>query len=297
MNIPTMMPLKATLNKPDYKKATQSLKATEENKTQTLPYFAYKSNFLSFKGNDDNIQLRKEVDQLKQELNFLRSEFNEFKNKFEPSNNNEKTETPRKSKFISTNAQIAYDEIVTPMIENSLTKDEDRNTLEKYKENEKFLKIVQSYPNINKFLKEIREKEKMSLNLLKANLSSFMIWEFILAKPRVLLELNTIGTKYENADIYKDMKKEMERDYYGRSSRFGDVSLSEVWLKKLGNDPSKMSDEDKITRLINTSGGEKKMLKEETIKIARETPLAVKKMAELMDTCFDNYIETYKIKD
>ena len=58
-----------------------------------------------------------------------------------------------------------------------------------------------------------------------------------------------------------------------------------------------MSDEDKITRLINTSGGEKKMLKEETIKIARETPLAVKKMAELMDTCFDNYIETYKIKD
>jgi hypothetical protein len=300
MNIKSLSSVKPEIGKINNKKEQKTLSFVKTEKYKLLPSYAYKSNFLntvSFKGNGEDSQLRKEVDELKKEVSCLKTEFKEFKEKFEPSETAEIKEYKPESKFKSEKAQIAYDEIVLPLLSSYNLKDEDKSTLDKFKENEKFLKIIQSHPDINGFLKEIRGEEATALNLLKASIGFMMIWEYVLAKPNVLLELNTIGTKYENADIFKSMKKEMDREYYGRNSRFGDDKLSNNWLKKLGNDPSKMNDEEKIERFLNTSGGEKKMLKEETIRLAKENPLAVGKMAKLMDMFFDNYIKTYNIKD
>lgn len=300
MKIISLLPLKSTTGKTDGKKEEQASILEKSENYKSLPSYAYKSRFLSkisFKGNNEYSQLKAEIDELKKDVSVLTAEFKTFKEKFDPSDNSEIKEYTPKSKFKTEKAQITYDEMVIPLLESNNLKDEDRVTLDKFKDNEKFLRIIQSHPDVNGFLKDIRGEESIALNLLKGSIGFLMIWEYVLAKPDILLELNTIGTKYEDADIFKSMKKEMDREYYGRESRFGDDKLSSHWLKKLGNDPSKMNDEEKIERLLNTSGGEKKMLKEETIILAKEKPLEVGKMAKLMDMFFDNYIKSYKIKD
>lgn len=254
-----------------------------------LPLSFYKANFLTFKG--DNDSLKREVKELKQEVKQLREDFEFFKSQFN------KSDIQRVDKDSIDKSSIAYNEIVLPLLEGNIISDKDRETLNKYKNNEKFLKILQAHPNINNFLREIKGEETMAFNILKGILSPFIIWEFVVAKPDMLLELNTIGTKYENTDIFKNLKKDMEKEYYGREERFGDGNLADLWLKKLNCNPENMNEDQKLDRIIKASGGEKKILKEYTINLARENPMQVKKMADLMDMFFDNYIKSYKIED
>ena len=111
-------------------KKEQTLSPVNVENYKTLPGYAYKSNFLntvSFRGNDEDSQLRKEIDELKKEVSGLKTEFKAFKEKFEPSGKTEISEYSSKAK--SEKAQIAYDEIVLPLLDGNNLKDEDRLTL------------------------------------------------------------------------------------------------------------------------------------------------------------------------